>query len=86
MNDENQLEYPYLVKIEAAGQSQTVPIAFLTPKQVEQFFQNDFRRLVKEAGATGARILVERATTADYETVLRQLAACLGSRGVKVVA
>ena len=82
-----QLEYPYLVKIEtASGRSQTVPIAFLTPKQVEQFFQVDFKRLVEEAGANGTRVLVERATTADYETVLRELEACLGNRAAKAVA
>ena len=87
MKEETQLEYPYLVKIEtASGRSQTVPIAFLTPKQVEQFFQVDFKRLVEEAGASGTRVLVERATTADYETVLRELEACLGNRVAKAVA
>lgn len=80
-----QLEYPYLVRIEtSSGKSQIVPIAFLTPKQVEQFFQVDFKRLVEEAGASGTRVLVERATTADYETVLQELAACLGNRAKAV--
>ncbi len=67
-------EYPYLVKIETAtGQSATVPIAFLTAKQIENFFQFDFKRLVQEAGMQGARIHVERAVTADYEKVLREV-------------
>ncbi|MGH9521163.1 MAG: hypothetical protein ACRD3E_01375 [Terriglobales bacterium] len=71
-------EFPYFVKIETAnGQSTTVPIAFLTRKQVEQFLQTDFKRIVEEAGAKGARIHVERATTADYEKVLKDFAACL---------
>ncbi len=88
MKEETQTpEYPYLVKIEtASGRSQTVPIAFLTPKQLEQFFQHDFKRLVEEAGAKGARVLVERATTADYETVLREAKDFLGNRSMKAVA
>jgi hypothetical protein len=54
--------FPYSVKIETAtGQSATVGIAFLTPKQVENFFQVDFKRLAQEAGVKGARIYVERA-------------------------
>ena len=87
MNEEaKQVEYPYLVKIEAAGRTQTVPIAFLTTKEIEHFFQHDFKRLVEAAGAKGARVLVERATTADYQTVLLELEACLSNRSVKVAA
>ncbi len=79
-----QTEYPYFVKIETAtGQSASISIAFLTPKQVESFFQVDFKRLVTEAGVRGARIHVERATTADYENVLREIAACLRSASAK---
>ncbi len=80
-----QPEYPYLVKIETStGQSATVPIAFLTPKQVESFFQFDFKRLVQEAGVRGARIYIERATTADYEKVLREVATYLRTATAKV--
>jgi len=82
---QQQPEYPYLVKIETAtGQTATVPIAFLTPQQVTNFFQHDFRRLVEEAGVRGARILVERATTADYEKVLRDVAQYLRAGTIKV--
>jgi hypothetical protein len=74
------LEYPYSVKIETAtGQSATVPIAFLTPKQVEDFLQFEFKRLAQEAGVRGARIHVERAVTADYENVMREVTECLRS-------
>ena len=77
-------EYPYSVKIETTtGQSATVTIAFLTPKQVENFFQVDFKRLAQEAGVKGARILVERAVTADYEKVLDEVTACLRTAAVK---
>jgi hypothetical protein len=79
-----QAEYPYSVKIETAtGQSATVGIAFLTPKQVENFFQADFKRLAQEAGVKGARIDVERAVTADYEKVLDEVTACLRTARVK---
>jgi hypothetical protein len=77
-------EYPYFVKIETAtGQTATVSIAFMTPKQVENFFQFDFKRLVQEAGVKGARIHVERAVTADYEKVLDEITACLRTARVK---
>jgi hypothetical protein len=80
-----QPEYPYFVKIEtSAGQSANVPIAFLTRQQVENFLQFDFKRLVQEAGIKGARIHVERATTADYDKVLGEITACLRSVPVKV--
>jgi hypothetical protein len=80
-----QPEYPYFVKIEtSAGHSADVPIAFLTRQQVEKFIQFDFKRLVEEAGIQGARIYVERATTADYEKVLGEIAACLRTTPVKV--
>ena len=79
-----QAEYPYSVKIETTtGQSTTVGIAFLTPKQVENFLQFDFKRLTQEAGVKGARILVERAMTADYEKVLHEVTACLRTATVK---
>lgn len=73
-----QAEYPYFVRIETAtGQSANVPVAFMTPKQIENFLQFDFKRLVQEAGVQGARIYVERAMIADYDKVLRDIAACL---------
>ena len=79
MNAEGQqAEYPYFVKIETqSGQSANVPIAFLTRQQVENFIQFDFKRLVEEAGVRGARIYVERASTADYDKVLGEITACL---------
>jgi len=71
-------ESPYRVKVEtAAGQSSTVPIAVLTPKQLEVFLQTEFTRLAQEAGVKGARIHVERATAADYQQVLREVSAFL---------
>ena len=81
MNPETQQsESPYCVKIETAtGQSSTVPIAFLTTKQLEVFLQTEFKRLAQEAGVQGARIHVERAVAADYEQVLREVSACLQS-------
>jgi hypothetical protein len=73
-----QSESPYRVKIETeTGQSSTVPIAVLTPKQLEVFLQTEFQRLAQEAGVKGARIHVERAVAADYEQVLREVSACL---------
>ncbi|HWJ47012.1 MAG TPA: hypothetical protein VNS62_05130 [Candidatus Udaeobacter sp.] len=73
-----QYESPYCVKIETGtGQSSTVPIAVLTPKQLEVFLQSEFKRLAQEAGVKGARIHVERAIAADYEQVLREVSACL---------
>ena len=75
-----QSESPYCVKIEtAAGRSTTVPIAVLTPKQLEDFLQIEFKRLAQEAGAKGARVHVERAVAADYDQVIRQVAVCLRS-------
>ena len=81
MNSETQQsESPYCVKIETAnGQSTTVPIAVLTPQQLEVFLQSEFKRLAQEAGAKGARVHVERAIAADYEQVLREVMACLSS-------
>jgi hypothetical protein len=79
-----QPEYPYSVKIETpTGQSATVPIAFLTPKQVEDFLQFEFKRLAQEAGIKGARIHVERALPAEYEKVISEVAACLRTATVK---
>ena len=75
-----QSESPYSVKIETAtGRSTTVPIAILTPKQLEDFLQNEFKRLAQEAGVKGARVHVERAVAADYEQVIRDVTACLRS-------
>ena len=81
MNPEiQQFESPYCLRIETdTGKSSTVPIAVLTPKQLEVFLQSEFKRLAQEAGVKGARIHVERATAADYEQVLREVAACLSS-------
>ena len=80
-----QSESPYRVKIETAtGQSSTVPIAVLTPKQLEVFLQTEFQRLAQEAGVKGARIHVERAVAADYEQVLREVSACLLSAKKRV--
>ncbi|HLZ42672.1 MAG TPA: hypothetical protein VKQ11_17015 [Candidatus Sulfotelmatobacter sp.] len=81
MTTEPQLsESPYCVKIETAnGQSSTVPIAFLTSKQLEVFLQTEFKRLAEEAGVKGARLHVERAVAADYDQVLREVSACLQS-------
>src|SRR5690348_11773203 len=80
-----QPEFPYNVRIEtSSGQSASVPIAFLTRQQVESFVQFDFKRLVEEAGIKGARIHVERATTADYDKVLGDVAACLKTASSKV--
>ena len=80
-----QSEYPYSVKIETpTGRSTTVPLAFLTPKQLETFLQIEFKRLAQEAGVRGARIHVERATAADYEEVIHEVAACLRSTKASV--
>jgi len=80
-----QPEFPYNVRIEiSSGQSANVPIAFLTRQQVENFIQFDFKRLVEEAGIKGARIHVERASTADYDKVLGDVAACLKTANSKV--
>ena len=75
-----QSESPYRVKIETEnGQSATVPIAVMTPKQLEAFLTTEFKRLVQEAGVKGVRIHVERAIAADYEQVLHEMTACLSS-------
>ncbi len=75
-----QFESPYCLKIETrSGQTSTIPIAFLTPKQLEVFLQTEFKRLAQEAGAKGVRVHVERAVAADYEQVLREVSACLQS-------
>jgi hypothetical protein len=80
-----QSESPYCVKIETAtGQLSTVPIAVLTPKQLEVFLQTEFKRLAQEAGVKGVRIHVERAIAADYEQVLNEVSACLLSAKKRV--
>jgi len=79
-SETQQSEPPYSVKIETAtGRSTTVPIVVLTPKQLEDFLQVEFKRLAQEAGVKGARVHVERAVAADYEQVIREVAACLRS-------
>lgn len=79
-SETQQSESPYCVRIETeTGRSSTVPIAVLTAKQLELFLQSEFKRMAQEAGVKGARIHVERATAADYEQVLREVAACLFS-------
>ena len=80
-----QTETPYSVKIETAtGRSTTVPIAVLTSKELEDFLQIEFKRLAQEAGAKGARVHVERAVAADYQQVIREVAACLRSTRASV--
>jgi len=80
-----QTESPYSVKIETAtGKSITVPIVVLTPKQLADFLQIEFKRLAQDAGAKGARLHVERAVAADYEQVIREVAACLASTKASV--
>jgi len=75
-----QFESPYCVKIETgSGHSATIQIAVLTPKQLGEFLQTEFKRLAQEAGVQGVRIHVERAVAADYEQVLREVSACLKS-------
>jgi hypothetical protein len=81
----HQSESPYSVKIETAtGKSTAVPIAFLTAKELEVFLQVDFKKLAQEAGVKGARVHVERAVAADYEQVIREVAACLRSATTRV--
>ena len=79
-----QSESPYSVKIETGTGSTTLPIVVLTPKQLENFLQVEFKRLAQEAGAKGACVHVERAVAADYEQVIREVAACLHSAKEKV--
>lgn len=80
-----QYESPYSVKIETAtGRSTTIPIVVLTPKQLEDFLQVEFKKLAQEAGVKGARIHVERAVAADYEQVVREVASCLRSSKASV--
>jgi hypothetical protein len=85
MSEVQQPEFPYAVKLETStGQTTSVPIAFLTRQQVEKFVQSDFKRLVEEAGIKGARVVVERAETADYDKVLGEIGACLRTAKGKV--
>ena len=79
-SETQQSESPYSKKIETAmGRSTTVPIAVLTPEQLKDFLQIDFKRVAQEAGAKGARVHVERAVAADYEQVIQEVATCLRS-------
>lgn len=57
MNPETQQsESPYCVRIEIeTGQSATIPIAVLTPKQLEVFLQSEFKRLAQESFSQGRR-------------------------------
>ena len=77
MNPETQQsESPYCVRIKTeTGQSATVPIAILTPKQLEVFLQSEFKRLTQEAGLKGARIRVISSAANCYRraSVLRQM-------------
>ena len=85
ISETQQSESPYSVKIETTrGRSTTVPIAVLTPQQLKDFLQIDFKRLAQEAGAKGARVHVERAVAADYEQVIGEVAACLRSAKASV--
>ena len=78
-------ESPYSVKIEiTTGKSTTVPVVFLTPKQLEDFLQIEFKKLAQEAGVRGVRVHVERAVAADYEQVIREVATCLRSAKANV--
>ena len=80
-----QSESPYAVRIETTtGGSTIVPIAILTPKELEFFLQVDFKKLAQEAGVKGARVHVERTVAANYEQVVREVAACLSSAKTKV--
>jgi hypothetical protein len=80
ISETQQSESPYSIKIETAmGRSTTVPIAVLTPEQLKDFLQIDFKRVAQEAGAKGARVHVERAVAADYEQIIQEVAACLRS-------
>lgn len=73
-----QPEYPYVVTIETDnGRSTSVPIAFLTSKEIENFLQTDFKQMVAQAGLKGVRVHLERAPVADYEKVLGDVAAYL---------
>jgi hypothetical protein len=79
-SETQQSESTYSIKIETAiGRSTTIPIAVLTPEQLKDFLQIDFKRVAQEAGAKGARVHVERAVAADYEQVIHEVAACLRS-------
>lgn len=86
MTPENQRsESPYSVKIESStSKSTTIPIVVLSPKQLEDFLQVEFKRLAQEAGVKGVRVHVERAVAADYEQVIRDVAACLRSAKANV--
>jgi hypothetical protein len=80
-----QSESPYSVRIETGtGGSTTIPIVVLTPKQLEDFLQIEFKRLAQEAGVKGARVHIERAVAADYEQVKREVTACLRSARASV--
>ena len=81
----HQTESPYSVKIEiTTGKSTTVPVVFLTPKQLEDFLQIEFKKLAQEAGVRGVRVHVERAIAADYDQVIREFATCLRSAKASV--
>ena len=80
------IEYPYTLKIETlAGQSVTVPLAFLTREEIANFLQTDFQRLAQQAGVKGSRVHVEQAATADYNNVLQDVAAYLRRAALKAV-
>ncbi len=70
----SQAEHPYAVKIETAKGQASVPIAFLTRTEMENFLQTDFKKLVEESGLKGVRVHIERAVAADYAKVLGDFA------------
>ena len=75
---QQQSESPYCVRIETeTGQSSTVPIAFLTPKQLEVFLQSEFKKLAQEAGVRGAPAFSGAGGGRRLEQVLREVSACL---------
>ena len=83
-SEAQKIEYPFTLKVETpTGQSVTVPIAFLTREQVSKLLQSDFKRLAEEAGVKGSSVHVEQAVTANYESVLQEVAAHLRRAALK---
>lgn len=72
-----QPRFPYSVKINTAtGTDATLPITLLTPKEAEEL-QVEFKKIVREAGARGARISVQRLAVDNYDQVLHEAKACV---------
>lgn len=79
------VEYPFTLKIETmTGQSVTVPIAFLTREEVARFLQTDFKKLAQDSGMKGARVQVEQAACANYNSVVQEVEACFRRAAMKV--